>query len=184
MWDLPGYSTNTVSLNEPDPLSINTETIPVSCVDHSDGEISVAIDGGTHPYSILWDNGLTDENINQLAGGEYILNVTDYNNCSIDTIVILEIRNTSCIDIPNTFTPNGDDYNDTWTIVNINLYPDYELHVFNKWGNEVYNSKEFNQEEWDGTRSGNPLPSDVYYYILKLNNADDTQHNGTVTILR
>ena len=175
---------NTVSLNEPDPLSLNAETIPVSCVDHSDGEISVVIDGGIHPYSILWGIGLTDESINQLSGGEYTLNVTDYNNCSIDTIVILEIRNTSCIDIPNTFTPNGDNYNDTWTIVNINLYPDYELHVFNKWGNEVYNSKEFNQEEWDGTRSGNPLPSDVYYYILKLNNADDTQHNGTVTILR
>ena len=175
---------NTVSIHQPDPLSVNTETIPVSCVDHSDGEISVAIEGGTHPYSILWDNGLTDENINQLSGGEYLLNVTDYNNCSIDTIVILEIRNTSCIDIPNTITPNGDDYNDTWTITNIDLYPDYELHVFNKWGNEVYNSKEFNQEEWDGTRSGNPLPSDVYYYILKLNNADETQHTGTVTILR
>ena len=88
------------------------------------------------------------------------------------------------MDIPNTFTPNGDDYNDTWVISNVQLYPNYELHVFNKWGNEVFNSNKNSQEEWDGTQYGNPLPSDVYYYILKLNNIDDTQYTGTITILR
>ena len=71
-----------------------------------------------------------------------------------------------------------------WIITNIDLYPEHELHVFNKWGNEVYNNISNNQDEWDGTHYGNPLPSDVYYYILKLNNADDIQYSGTITLLR
>ena len=175
---------NVVSISEPDPLTINSETIAVSCVDEADGEISVTIEGGTEPYSLMWNNGATDEILNQLSGGDYMLTVTDLNNCMIDTILIVGIRNTSCVGIPNTFTPNGDNYNDTWVLTNIDLYPDYELHVFNKWGNQVYNSKENDQDEWDGTKYGNPLPSDVYYYILKLNNADDTEYTGTITILR
>jgi gliding motility-associated-like protein len=110
--------------------------------------------------------------------------VSDEHGCLIEADIIVETANTSCIDVPNTFTPNGDLYNDTWIITNIGLYPEYELHVFNKWGNEVYNNTSNSQNEWDGTHYGNPLPSDVYYYILKLNNADDIQYSGTITLLR
>ena len=173
-----------VSISQPEPLRIESQTVPVSCVDQSDGEISVSINGGLNPYTISWDIGSTELSLSQLSGGAYPLTVSDQNNCSIDTFVVVPIRNTSCVDIPNTFTPNGDDYNDTWVISNVQLYPNYELHVFNKWGNEVFNSNKNSQEEWDGTQYGNPLPSDVYYYILKLNNIDDTQYTGTITILR
>ena len=72
---------NVVSISEPDPLTINSEILPVSCVDEADGEISVTIEGGTEPYSLMWNNGATDEILNQLSGGDYMLTVTDLNNC-------------------------------------------------------------------------------------------------------
>ena len=175
---------NTLVISQPDPIEIETEINPVSCVDQSNGEISVSIYGGTSPYEIMWSNGSSATILNNLSGGNYILTVSDEHGCLTEAEIVVETVAESCIDIPNTFTPNGDLYNDTWIITNIDLYPGYELHVFNKWGNEVYNNTSNNQDKWDGTHYGNPLPSDVYYYILKLNNADDIQYSGTITLLR
>jgi gliding motility-associated-like protein len=39
-------------------------------------------------------------------------------------------------------------------------------------------------DPWDGSFKGEPLPSEVYYYIIELNNAEDNKYTGTVTIVR
>jgi hypothetical protein len=43
------------------------------------------------------------------------------------------------------------------------LYKESELHVFNRWGNKVFESKNYNND-WDG----GGLPAGTYYYILDL----------------
>jgi len=174
---------NEINISEPELLSIEEEMTPVSCVDESDGSMFLDVTGGTEPYEFIWDSGSTESYIENQNWGLHSVIVTDEKNCTIDTVLFIDVLNNQCIDLPNTFTPNGDGYNDTWVIDNLNLYTDYELLVFNKWGNQVYTSTGSN-EEWDGTQHGNSLPSDVYYYILKLNNADDLQYTGTITIIR
>lgn len=63
----------------------------------------------------------------------------------------------------NAFSPDGDNKNDTWTINNIELYPDNKLSIFNRWGDEVFNMKSYtNDRAWDG---GN-LQSGTFYYVL------------------
>ena len=156
---------------------------PVSCVDASDGALYLEATGGTAPYAFIWTNGSTENYLENQNNGQYSILITDYQNCTIDTAIFVEIIDNPCVDIPNTFTPNGDNYNDTWVIEKLNLYPNYELLVFNKWGNEIYKSTSL-EEEWDGTQYGKPLPSGVYYYILKLNNTDDLQYTGTITLIR
>jgi len=89
----------------------------------------------------------------------------------------------SCVEIPNTITPNGDNYNDTWYIKNIDLYPNATVKVFNRWGNLVFDGDK-PYKEWDGTTKGEPLPSEVYYYIIELNNSMENKYNGTITIIR
>jgi gliding motility-associated-like protein len=81
----------------------------------------------------------------------------------------LPVTFSSDIDVTNPFTfynafsPDGDNKNDTWTINNIELYPENKLSVFNRWGDEVLNVKGYtNDKAWDG---GN-LQSGTYYYIL------------------
>src|SRR5690606_39106596 len=88
-----------------------------------------------------------------------------------------------CIFIPNTITPNGDDYNDTWIIESIDLYPSASVKVFNKWGNKVFDSGG-KYEPWDGSHKGAPLPSEVYFYIITLGNGSGKEYTGTITIIR
>jgi gliding motility-associated-like protein len=63
----------------------------------------------------------------------------------------------------NIFTPNGDGHNDVLYFTNLHLYKESELHVFNRWGNKVFESKNYNND-WDG----GGLPAGTYYYILDL----------------
>ena len=49
------------------------------------GSISVAMDNGTSPFSYLWSNGATSQNIGGLAVGPYSLTVTDAHSCSAST---------------------------------------------------------------------------------------------------
>ena len=68
-------------------------------------------------------------------------------------------------------TPNGDGKNDYFRIFVPRDKPN-ELVIFNRWGNVVYREKDFmqsNTQGWDGRNmSGNPLPNDTYYYIIKI----------------
>jgi gliding motility-associated-like protein len=84
--------------------------------------------------------------------------------------------------VPNTFTPNGDAINDVWKIENLSLYPNYHIQVFNRYGQAMYDTKDYSKP-WDGTIQGKPLPSGTYYYIIDLGGARKTK-KGYVTIIR
>ncbi|KAA9345809.1 LamG-like jellyroll fold domain-containing protein [Adhaeribacter soli] len=77
----------------------------------------------------------------------------------------------------NIVTPNNDDKNDFFTVENIHLYPGNELRVFNRWGKEVYSTKDY-KNKW----SGKDLSDGTYYYYLKL--PDGRQYKGWFEIVR
>ena len=87
-------------------------------------------------------------------------------------------------DIANTFTPNGDNKNDTWLIRNLETYPNCRIQVFTRTGMLVFESRGYTKP-WDGNYKGKPLPMDTYYYILEPNNRFiSTPITGYVTILK
>lgn len=175
--------TDEIYVDEPDEIKISYTIDPVSCIDQTDASIFVTPYGGTMPYSFDWSNGTTDQNATDLAPGFYTLTITDDNTCVQSFDFEIMINPEECLNIPNTITPNGDNYNDTWFIENLDLYPNAMVKIFNKWGNEIFSS-EGAYEPWDGTHNGNPLPSSVYYYIIRLNNPDQNEYTGTITIVR
>jgi gliding motility-associated-like protein len=89
------------------------------------------------------------------------------------------------LDIPNTFTPNGDNSNDTWQIraTNVNKLDNAVLRVYNKRGLLLYESKGM-EMKWDGVSGGQVLPVDTYYYTIDLNLSHIRKtFKGIVTIL-
>jgi hypothetical protein len=68
-----------------DALYVAPEVTHVNCPGGADGAISYEVAGGRPPYTFLWDNGLTAQNISGLPTGSYQLTITDANNCSFDT---------------------------------------------------------------------------------------------------
>ncbi|MGK9120060.1 Ig-like domain-containing protein [Olivibacter jilunii] len=82
--------------------------------------------------------------------------------------------------IPNAFTPNGDGKNDQFEIMGIEGYDRVELYVFNRWGNEVYNNPNYNNN-WDGQN----LNEGTYYYLIKLIKDDKVEtQKGWVLLKR
>ncbi|MBC9910439.1 gliding motility-associated C-terminal domain-containing protein [Chitinophaga varians] len=83
--------------------------------------------------------------------------------------------------IPNVITPNGDGRNDRFIIIGISRYPNSSLFIYNRWGNQVYQSKNY-QNEWDG----HGLSEGTYYYVLKLRAADGTErsYKGWIELMR
>jgi gliding motility-associated-like protein len=73
------------------------------------------------------------------------------------------------INVSEAFTPNGDGINDTWKINNIERHPNAVVRVFNRWGDEVFYAKAYNNS-WDGTLKGTSkkLPDGAYYFQIYL----------------
>ena len=117
------------------------------------------------------------------------MTITDFHNCILNEIIVVNPLNPLCISIPNTFTPNGDGFNDTWVIGSPEggtlgqAYPYSVVEVFNRWGEIVYSSAEGYSRPWDGTSNGKALPMDSYYYIITLNNGQ-APVSGIITIIR
>jgi gliding motility-associated-like protein len=80
--------------------------------------------------------------------------------------------------IPNVFTPNGDDINETFDIAHINLYSPNELIIYNRWGEEVDSSPNYN-----GDWKANGLPAGVYYHRLAVASKSEA-YRGRVQVVK
>jgi gliding motility-associated-like protein len=74
------------------------------------------------------------------------------------------------------FSPNGDGNNDAWIIRDIERYPNNVIKVFNRWGNLVYETKGYNNNDnvWYGQSNGKltigdlKVPDGTYFYVIDL----------------
>lgn len=84
--------------------------------------------------------------------------------------------------IPNLITPNGDGINDIWNIPGILAYPNAEVRIFNRFGQQIFYSKGY-AKAFDGTMNGKQLPPGVYYYMIKVDATTPTA-SGSLTVIR
>ena len=113
----------------------------------------------------------------EVSGGSNPFDPCDPNSCDSD------------ITIPQAFTPDGDNTNDTFVIPGIENYPKNKLTIYNRWGNEVFFAEGYNNT-WNGTANrgivigDSQLPTGTYYYILDLNGDGETIYKGYVYLKR
>jgi len=72
---------NCITLTEPPLLVASTTTQPASCGANV-GSADLSVAGGSAPFSFLWDNGATQEDISGLPANNYDVTVTDVNGCT------------------------------------------------------------------------------------------------------
>ena len=102
----------------------------------------------------------------------------------ITSLAVRPISSDCDLVVEDVISPNGDGQNDTWRIIGIEQYPNNEVTVFNRWGQQVWKANGY-LNDWTGTnKNGEPLPVGAYYYVLKLNDADRQVISGSVTIVR
>ncbi len=83
--------TDVYTINQTDDLQIVTDNLQnETCFEDENGSIEISISGGTPDYSIEWSNGTfssSDENIFDLAAGDYNVSIEDINGCTAEEII-------------------------------------------------------------------------------------------------
>lgn len=120
--------------------------------------------------------------------GTYIITLitTTQYNCVDTTSQTIIIEPDFFFYIPNTFSPNNDGVNDTFSGKGI-FITQYEMKIFDRWGNMIFFTDELNKP-WDGRANyGNEMAQqDVYVYSIKITDINKRKHDyrGIVTLMK
>ncbi|MFT5901951.1 MAG: gliding motility-associated-like protein, partial [Bacteroidia bacterium] len=118
-----------------------------------------------------------------------LVTLVAYNNDSlcVDSVVVDYSsewfgNDSIAIDYANIFTPNFDGINDCFKPQVDGVFSDcYELVVYNRWGELIFESIAGQAHCWDGrTKGGLMVPEGTYYYISVVRGMD---HAGYVTVI-
>mgnify|MGYP003636562456 FL=1 len=151
-------STKIISLEQIDPPAIKN-------IKSNEYDVDIILENqiGNFEYSI---NGFSYQDSNSflnLEGGLYIIYVREKSGCGIVTMNYIHLV------IPKFFTPNGDGSNDTFDIEGIELYANYEVAIYDRFG-KLLKSIVNNPLGWDGTFNNQDLSADDYWYVIRTNN--------------
>ena len=101
------------------------------------------------------------------------------------TEVLIEFDNRLIIYVPNSFTPNRDEFNNSFKPVVPIPLKNYQFTIYNRWGELIFES--FDKEEgWDGTFNGQMVQEGTYSWkmVISTSKVDGLIKNGNVNLFR
>ena len=121
------------------------------------------------------------------ASGNYKVRAIVLFDCGLDTLeknlTIRLCEKAPCeIFIPNALTPNGDGVNEGFCPRANCAFEEYELQLYNRWGQQIFQSKNPGEEWMPGVEG---QAGDVYFYTIRYRFAvgQTVQEKGTLTLL-
>jgi gliding motility-associated-like protein len=148
---------------------VNSEIATITNIEVNDFEenltaIFTITGNGNYTYSIDGINFQNSPIFNLLEAGEYNVYVKEENCGTVSDTFF-------AISYPKFFTPNGDSFNDTWQIKNLEKkgLENSKIYIFDRFGKLI---KEINKTNtsWDGTFNKQILPSTDYWFLLEATN--------------
>lgn len=117
--------------------------------------------GGLYDFSLDGINYQASPLFTNLSIGNYNAYIRETTTCEYLTYPI------TLLDYPRFFTPNGDGYDDTWKIKNLNLFPKAVVTIFDRYGKLLTQLNTINNS-WDGKFNSYELPADDYWFSLNF----------------
>lgn len=189
-------NSDTALIVELNPLLLNLTSptygngFEISVYEGNDGSITATSGGGFPPYSFVEaDLGLFTPPLVNLTANTYTITVSDSRGCRAtdsiilrqpDKVIIIEPEKPDFIAIPNSFTPNGDGYNDFWVFKNIIIAPNNRLSVYNRWGDLIYSANNY-QNNWNGSVKEGVTETTYFYVFEDLTN--NKSYKGYVQVV-
>lgn len=156
---------------------------------------SVMLEGSGSGTTLLWspDFGLSCTDCENPVAAPVITTVytlvsTSDNGCvSSDQVVVnvdIPVIEQITYYVPNVFSPNDDGINDNFTVLG-DVLQDFELTIYNRWGGQVYETKD-QIKGWDGKMNGDRVNPDVYVYMFQYTDAvgRTITESGDVTVIK
>ena len=148
---------------------------------------------GTYEWVVMGDTFEIDNlSYTWSEVGIFTINVTQTaNGCQSSpqqTTITIDECPQELIFIPNTFTPDGNEYNNVWSPIFTSGYDPYryELFVINRWGQVVWESNN-PSESWDGTYDNKKCQDGTYFWVITygIEGIDERKRiQGHLTLLR
>lgn len=115
------------------------------------------------------------------------LDVVTEHGCVDSLTLYLSVVQDILFFAPNSFTPDGDEHNQTWkaSIQGIDEF-DFELLIFNRWGEVIWENHD-QTIGWDGTYNGKIVQAGIYSWIARVKdkyNDDKLEFNGTINLMK
>lgn len=175
------------------PPTVNISSVGSLCEINVETQLLVAnTTGPVNGYN--WSTGATTDTIEILSQGSFAVTVTT-EFCG-ESSASIEILCPLIVQVPNVFTPDGDEANDTFQPffdIPASDFVEYRFTVYSRWGEKVFETTD-PTEAWDGTYNNELAVSDVYIWTLegksRLGQEIDKSPNGNtvksgdVTLLR
>lgn len=122
--------------------------------------------------------------------GSFVVQLIAYSSfgCSDTVYAIIQVQEDLIFYVPNTFTPDGDAYNETFLPIFTSGFDpfDFNLLIFNRWGEILFESNN-HEVGWDGKYGGKIVKDGTYIWKIefKTKYTDERQvHHGHVNLLR
>lgn len=172
------------------PNSVSMFEPVVNLIDQSEGIVSIwnwTIHGGSPANSTNQHVDNVSYPVDVPAIYSVELYVENEFGCFDSIVKTVSVENDILLFAPNTFTPDDDEFNQTWNIhiSGIDIY-DFELLIFNRWGELIWESHDPNVG-WDGTYKGQIVQQGTYSWVMNVADGyNDDRHTfeGHVNIIK
>jgi len=164
-----------------DTLRVNSPNMSYELNENTILTLDATTPGAT---GYLWTpGGYTTPSINVFVEGVWTVQIEAHPSPQTCKITVY-YKGTNCY-IPNSFTPNGDSINDTWSPVFFNVKDqNFLLNVYDASNKKIFSSTNINAQ-WDGKFNGNLMPVDYYYYTVafETNSGEKKSRNGMLQLV-
>jgi gliding motility-associated-like protein len=153
-----------IHIDQPPFLVISSRVLDPSC----ELKAELYVPGCDPSMTVLWNTGVAGCSIEVSEAGTYTVNYE--NNCGVytDTFVVAMIGE-GMVYVPNSFTPNGDEFNNDFSIILGRCYDYYHFTflIFDRWGEIVFETTD-PEFVWNGTYKGKMCQDGTYTWKMKL----------------
>jgi gliding motility-associated-like protein len=135
----------------------------------------------------VWSTGETSNTISITQPGLYWLQVSSDSAACLTTDSIW-VKRDCYLNIPNSFSPNGDGLNDYFLpreLLSSGL-SSFTMNIYNRWGENIFTTNKIDGRGWDGKYNSENQPVGVYVYIIEARFVNNVrkEFKGNVTLLR
>jgi len=166
------------------PMEVTIPAVDPVCVGIP-MEVSAIVNYGMLNYSYSWFDGTNSFTGSPFAyptdnATQTTLNLVVTDLCGNQELASVEIEVIACsVIVPNVITPNDDGVNDFLVFENLEHFPNNHIVIYNRWGQNLYETTGY-MNDWNG----GGYNDGTYFFILELNNSDETIHKGSFTLFK
>jgi gliding motility-associated-like protein len=141
--------------------------------------------------TLVWnkDPSQTDDFIRIQAAGIYTVVQTNIFGCPTEGTISVGDNCPVRLYIPEAFSPNKDGKNDTLIIFGNNHFDNFQMRIFDRWGEIMFSTTDANQS-WTGEYNGTTAPSGTYPWVITYETTSETKKKervvkkGSVSLIR